>query len=174
MSNQTKILIAVALQIVLVLAIPFYKNLEKENSTIIFLNAQPADPIDPLRGHFVRFSYPGMSDAYDHTSQRSFGPGQSLYIPIPGTTMHSFGNTDITHNTPDDPSDYLKGNIIDVINTSTGWGYKINFGIEDYFIPEDKAPRGPLPQGQWKAKIRVDENRVGTLEQMYLDNTPWP
>jgi uncharacterized membrane-anchored protein len=65
MKYHHKILIAVAFQIGLVLLIPFYKNTQKEDSAVIFLNAAPVDPLDPMRGHYLRFTYPTLNPIYD-------------------------------------------------------------------------------------------------------------
>lgn len=190
-NKSFRYILSVVLQLVLLLGLVAYKMNISTNGQEIYLKVLPVDPTDPLRGDFVTLRY-DISQIHTYSGEK-YDVGQTVYVPLYHSGQYWYNNGQIESSLPSDNNYYLylKGTITDVSSysnqvvpdgavvdnysySSNETTYKINYGIEQYFIPEGAGKQTSLNNGDVMAKIVVDKNGTGLLQQVYIDKYPWP
>jgi len=184
MTKQTKFILAVTLQAVIIFGIIIYKISVLAAGTEILLKIVPVDPRDPLRGAFATFQFSGISDLDDFVLKgQQFGNGETVYV-----VLRQYGKywspQEVQKTRPPDEAIFIKGKVENG-GTETGstilprrrfGGSRLHvvFGIEDYFIPEGKGHGFSFQNKEAAAMVVVDEDGEAFLEQVYVDDKPWP
>jgi uncharacterized membrane-anchored protein len=137
-------------------AIPFgmvgLKEARYSGAERVYLAVQPVDPLDPLRGEYVRLSYP---------ISRIVAPAGTVYVPLfpagPDTWTGTYARTDRPES-----GTYIRGR-------SDGSG-QIVFGIEHFYVQEGTGRRyeDAVRQQRLYAQIAIDGDGQGRLEHVVI------
>ena len=118
----------------------------------VFIAVQPVDPLDPLRGEYVRLSYPisGIT-----------APAGTVYVPLFPTGEDAWTGYYARTVRPDSGT-YIRGR-------SDGSG-QIVFGIEHFYVQEGTARRyeEAVRQHRLFAQIAIDGDGKGQLEHVVI------
>lgn len=195
LSKKTSFTIAVVGQIALLALLVLYKLATYSSGTEVLLKLQPVDPRDMLRGDYVTIRY-SISRIRNYTSERIY-VGDTVYVPLTkgyegdNRFWSSYGG--VTKLLPPETNGqvYMQG-IVKDINPSGGFEpggsmlqknqpplsqdaeLTIQYGIEDYFIPEGSGRQGELNNGTAYARVAVDKDGKAIVKQLYLNDKPWP
>ncbi|HTN42803.1 MAG TPA: GDYXXLXY domain-containing protein [Nitrospiria bacterium] len=184
MTKQTKFILAITLQAVIIFGIIIYKISILAAGTEILLKIVPADPRDVLRGDFATFQYSAISHLDEYVlNGQPFGNGDTVYVVLRQIGTY-WSPQKVQKNRPSDEAIFLKGKV-ESGGTETGSSLlprrrfgdsrlHVVYGIEDYFIPEGKGQGVRLQNKEAAALVVVDENGDAFLEQVYVDDKTWP
>ncbi|OHA13554.1 MAG: hypothetical protein A2909_01150 [Candidatus Tagabacteria bacterium RIFCSPLOWO2_01_FULL_39_11] len=80
-TKQTKFIIAIAVQLVIIFAIIIFKISVLTGAVEVLLRIEPVDPRDPLRGDYVTFQY-GISNIYSYffREDETIKNGDTVYV----------------------------------------------------------------------------------------------
>lgn len=172
MSKQTKFILAIALQLIVIFAIIIFKLSILTGGTDALLRIKPVDPRDFLRGDYMAFQY----DISDVSSYNSMKDGDTVYVSL---WQHGkyWTAQKASKTKPSDNAIFLKGKVSredDIFNENNT--IHIVYGIEEYYIPEGKG--GSFSSwdrnSEASAKVAIDENGNAVIKQIYLDGKIWP
>lgn len=193
-----KFSLAVAAQIVIVLVMILFKYSVFAGGQSVFLHAEPFDPRDPLRGDYMVFTYdiseiqPYYFANYNEKTGEpiEYKVGDTVYVALNTYRMYSDSNlfgrqASVSLVSLDKPTSglFIKGVITEKtepVTTDELWGstsemYRVKYGIEDYFIPENSGhQRDLLFRDDITAQVMVDDNGNVILKQMYVGDKKWP
>lgn len=171
LTKQTKFIIAIVIQLVVIFSIIIFKMAVLTGGTEVLLRIEPVDPRDPLRGDHLTFAYKISNiDSYLF----SYSPvrdGDTVYVPLEQRGQYWIAVGGVKKTKPaDEGKIFIKGKV----SSSRGSRIHIIYGIEDYFIPEGSGQGFTFWRQEVAAKISIDENGNAVLKQIYVDNKPWP
>lgn len=158
--NQKKILLAsLLLPIVALLLLTFYKAYSLQTGLRFILSISGYDPVNPISGHYVTYRVNYTPDVCTDTSYNkkeesciclSLASEANHYF-LPSCNERELKNCDA----------YLRG--------KCKYG-RFEAGIEEYFIPEDKADSIDkiVRKGKSKIKISVQKNGKAIVEDLIL------
>lgn len=179
MTKQTKFILAIAAQLLIILTIIIFKLAVLRGGTEILLLIEPVDPRSPLRGDYLTFRYEisEIQRAYFLDSSPGILPreGSTVYVPLKkGGKFWSVTDGVTTEKPRESKEIFIKGKISRLSRDDST--LRLVYGIEEYFIPEGKGAGLNLWDRNSKAfaKVVVDENGDAVLKQIYVDNQPWP
>lgn len=179
MTKQIKFILAVALQLVIILAIIIFKLTVLRGGTEVLLLIEPVDPRSPLRGDYLNFRYEisEIQRAYLLGFPSGILPkeGSTVYVPLKKGGKFWFADSGVTTEKPRESKEvFIKGKISLISHDDST--LHLLYGIEEYFIPEGKGAGLNLwdRSSEALAKVVVDENGNAVLKQIYVDNQPWP
>lgn len=180
MDKNVKIGLAVGLQVVVILVMILFKLMTLADGREILIHLLPVDPRDPLRGDYVTYRHDlSTVGGYYVPEGEQFREGEVVYVTLNESDGFSFPEEMFR----DRPSDglFIKGRIIGVDNFSPdepyrNVKYRLDYGIEQYFIPEGKGEMFNrwTPDRQAFAKVAVGKDGTPVLRQLYIDGKPWP
>lgn len=187
LSKKSKLFIAIGIQLLILGSILVYKLIPYATGTEVLLKIQPYDPRSPLRGDYVTFRY-DISQITNYHSIVIYN-GNDVYIPLRKNDKYWIVDDKypISTTPPQQGSLFIKGTVVsgglEKMN-SIGDPYpyqrvknstlSINYGIEDYFIPEGKGQNFTFANHEVGAKVAVDKNGNAALKKLYVDGSPWP
>lgn len=184
MSKATKFILAVFLQLTIVLLIILFKIVILAGGTEILLKIEPVDPRDPLRGDYITFQYQ-ISHIDTHLLDDQVKNNDTVYVLLKDTGKYWVASR-IKKSKPVSKEVFLRGKIASgglsrekelFPSRSSGVSrITVVYGIEEYYIPENKGARLNLGRGENEiyAKVAVDDDGKAVLKQVYVDNKPWP
>jgi uncharacterized membrane-anchored protein len=177
LTKQTKFIIAIAIQLVIIFSIIIFKMAVLTGGTEVLLRIKPVDPRDPFRGDHLTFSYE-ISNLDSHLfNYAPIRDGDTVYVPL---KQHvPFGQQGkywtavfgVQKTKPIGEGEiFIRGKISNV------YGNRIHiiYGIEDYFIPEGAGQNFTFRNQEVAAKVSIDRNGNAVLKQIYVDDKPWP
>jgi uncharacterized membrane-anchored protein len=184
MTKQTKFILAITLQALIIFGIILYKISILIAGTEILLKIVPADPRDVLRGDFATFQYSAISNLDEYVlNGQQFGNGDTVYVVLRQIGKY-WSPQKVQKNRPPDESLFLKGRVESggTESDSTilprrrfgGSRLHVVYGIEDYFIPEGRGQGFSFQNKEAAAMVVVDENGSAFIEQVYVEDKPWP
>lgn len=178
LARQTKFIVAMAFQVVVILAIIAAKYSILIGGTSILLQIAPVDPRDPLRGDYITFQYE-LSQLDSRLFETPVKPGDTVYVLLRQDGPRWVAYRVLTRKPLPGQEMILKGKIV-----SGGWEggapptrpIRVVYGIEDYFIPEGQGrDLGVWRQGRPAfARVVVDDHGNAVLQQLYAGDRPWP
>ncbi|MEK7660359.1 MAG: GDYXXLXY domain-containing protein [Patescibacteria group bacterium] len=182
-SKQTKFILAIALQIVVIVSIIIFKLSVLTGGTDIMLKIVPVDPRDVLRGDYVTFEYEISSvESYYARSER-IKNGDMVYVVLSPDGKY-YGVSNIQKNKPVNGQLFIKGRVdrgaeesqadVGVYRTFGGVDLHIVYGIEEYYIPEGKGRNMSFWNTDAAARVSVDENGNAALKSIYVNDKVWP
>lgn len=183
MTKQTKFILAIALQVIIIFAIILFKVSILTGGTEVMLKIEPIDPRSPLRGDYVTFQYNISNlDAYLARGQR-IRNGDTVYVVLRQSGKYWIAQ-DIQKTKPAGNKVFIRGRIasggterrVDTFSIQRFGAsrFHIVYGIEEYFIPEGKGRGFTFWNKEVAARVVVDENGNAVLKQIFVDDKPWP
>ena len=171
-TKQTKFIIAIEIQLVVLFAIIIFKSSVLIGGTEVLLKIEPVDPRDILRGDYVEFQYSDLSTIdFDSALFDSFSPklseGEKVYVPLVKSGKY-WRAAWISRKEPS-AGVFIKG-IIDGIDSNE---IGVIYGIEEYFIPENTGINFDFNKGEPYVKVAIDKNGSAVLRQLYVYDTPF-
>lgn len=171
LTKQTKFIIAIAIQLVIIFSIIIFKMAVLTAETDVLLRIEPVDPRDPLRGDHLTFSYTISnleSYLFNYSPIRN---GDTVYVPLEQQGKYWIAVFGVQKTKPiGEEKIFLRGKIF----RSFGNRIRIIYGIEDYFIPEGTGQDFTFWGQEVAARVSVDENGNAVLKQIYVNDKPWP
>jgi uncharacterized membrane-anchored protein len=185
-TKQTKFILAVALQAVIILAIIIFKLSILDGGTDILLKIEPIDPRDMLRGDYVTFQYDISNIVSYYANGQQIRNGDTVYVILRQSGKYWMAQA-IQKKQPTESELFIKGKVEsggleDQINSSLPALHHINgsssfhivYGVEQYFIPEGKGGNFNFRNKEAVAQIVVDDNGNAVLKHIYIDGKLWP
>lgn len=181
MTRQTKFILAIAFQAIVIFAIIIFKMSILAGGTDVFLKIAPVDPRDVLRGDYVTFQY-DISNIYSYLSGgQQIRNGDNVYVVL-GRHGGKYQTAEKIQKTkPTDGRVFIKGTVssggVDAQSDISQFGSPIIhvvYGIEEYFIPEGKGQGFSFRDKEAAARVVIDENGNAVLKQLYINDKPWP
>ena len=183
-SSRSKFFFAVGIQVLILLTIIVYKMAILSGGVAVLLRIEPVDPRDPLRGDYVTFRFSNISSISSYyTENESFANGETIYVSLEKNGKY-WTQEKASHKKPTGGI-FLKGKVISGgkeghVNSLTPQTnrssntLRVEYGIENYFIPEGTGINFNFTSRNASAVVMVDENGSAVLKQLYIDDKPWP
>lgn len=154
----------VILQIIFFAGWAYTESARFEAGRSILVRTAPVDPRDLLRGQYMRLAYPMSRPASDSTEIDEAPDGATVWVILePDGEFHTPARTSLT-----EPANLGSGQIA---LRGRLEGRQIVYGIERYFVPEGT----PTPrEGEITVRLRVADDGVPRIEEVYLEGNPWP
>lgn len=186
LTKQSKFLIAIIIQIVIIFGLIIYKSLALISPTIVLLKIVPVDPRDFLRGDYVAFQYEisNVEATNWYTSEDMIiKNNDSVYV-----TLYESGEYwragSVTKVKPDKGVVFIKGTVVSgggegqvgqFINQPTPNSHlQIIYGIEQKFIPEGVGSNFSFANKYVTASVAVNKNGQAILKHIFINGEPWP
>lgn len=169
-SKQTKFILAIILQLFIIGTIIIFKASVIVGGTEIVFKVVPVDPRDIFRGDYMVLSYQDVSrinkDLFEYDQIKR---GQDVYVEI-NKSGDYWKAVRATDKKPKGKEIYIKGV---VSSSNTGDFISVNYGIENYFIPEKTGQNIDLRNSNPYIKAAVDRNGNAVLKQLYIYDKPF-
>jgi len=183
MTKQTKLLLAIALQVVIIFAIIIFKLSVLTGGTEVMLRIAPVDPRDLLRGDYATFQYDISNlDSYNSRGEQ-IRNGDNVYV-ILGQSGKYWTAQSVQKTKPIGNVLFIKGKVesggmesqIDQISYERFGSSRLHivYGIEQYFIPEGKGQNFSFWNKKAAAMVAVDDNGNAVIKKIYVDDKQWP
>ena len=131
-TKQTKFIIAIGIQLVILFAIIIFKSSVLIGGTEVLLKIEPVDPRDILRGDYVVFQYSNLSEIdlnlFNYPSPKE---NDKIYVLL--AKAGKYWKAVSIHQQKPNSGLFVKG-VIDNLHPN---GVSITYGMEEYFIPEN-------------------------------------
>lgn len=182
-SKQTKFILAIALQAIIIFAIVIFKMSILTGGTDVLLKIAPVDPRDMLRGDYVTFQYDISNLSSYISGGQQIRNGDTVYVVLRQRGKYWFA-PNVQKTKPTDGEIFIKGRVesggvdtqSDIFQNKKISNFRIHivYGIEQYFIPEGKGRNFSFWNKEAAARVVVNENGNAVLKQLYVDGKPWP
>ena len=157
--------VPLGLQVLLLAAVPMQKLPAYAAGTAVVLRTMPVDPVDPLRGRYVRLGYElAREDAMKRLPGWHEGMGERVYFTLaPGQPAWQAVAIASSY-----PASVPAG---DVVLPGKVRGGSVEFELEEYYIPENQGDRVSEaikghPTGNL-AEIKVARNQTDEAVRLY-------
>jgi uncharacterized membrane-anchored protein len=179
MTKQTKFIFAVGLQAAIILAIVIFKLSVLASGTEILLRIAPVDPRDMLRGDYVTFQYRDISNISGGNFYTSVKAGDTVHVILQRQGKYWIPSIVQQAKPGGDNLVFIKGKVASVSGGSEkNLFYKstvhIQYGLEQYFIPEGKGQRLGSFGSEAVAKVAVDDNGNAVIKNILVNGKIWP
>jgi len=164
MKNKATFIIIALFWLVIIAGFVGYKEYNLQNGTDIILQTVPVDPYDLFRGDYVILSY---SISRMQVPNNTYEVGNTIYVALeeelPVGITRGVGVSTTAPN-----GQFIKGKIIDLQKTELKEKDNvlpqtfatIKYGIESYFVPEEKGIEVEKYRGN-ELTVRVSVNKRG-------------
>lgn len=170
MDKRLKFFLAIGLQVLIILLIVVFKYSIISGGVDAIFKIQPIDPRDPLRGDYITFTYNISRLSNYLVKEKSLKAGDTVYVVLREGKIY-WTPVYVTKIRPDFSENFfIKG----IVSSVSNQNLRIVYGIEEYFIPEDKGRNFNFTNKFVTAKVSIDKNGNPVLRQVYVDNKPWP
>lgn len=160
--------IAVAIQLLILLYVPAQRIYTRATGKTVLLNILPYDPYSPFTGYYANLNYEvAVAERYKEFKNKQLAnqhwEGDSVYAILQKRSDGTWGPDYLSIKLPRQLPDNqiaLKGKYI----------YRIDFGIERFYIPENKRDEieSVLRTHPEKAKAEVKVDSYGNTALMRL------
>lgn len=182
-TKQTKLILAIALQVVIIFAIIIFKLFVLTGGTEVMLRIAPVDPRDLLRGDYVTFQYDISNlDSY-YSRGEQIKNGDNVYVVLRQSGKYWVAQS-VQKTKPTGSELFIKGKAESggMESQTDQFSYQrfdrsrlhIVYGIEQYFIPEGKGQNFSFWNKEVAAMVAVDDNGNAALKKIYVDGKQWP
>ncbi|OGF24847.1 hypothetical protein A2331_04875 [Candidatus Falkowbacteria bacterium RIFOXYB2_FULL_34_18] len=186
LGKKTKFILAVSIQILVILIIIIFKYSVLTGGSAVFLEIMPVDPRDPLRGDYVTFQYK-ISSINRYSFNYEPYNGDIIYIPLrqQGQYWNVIGGISKNKNDMNNKL-FIKARVVSGGKLSGAKSFssfsddnwdtsiRVQYGIEEYFIPEGAGRNFNFWNKKAKAKVMIDDYGNAVFKQLYIDDEPWP
>ena len=186
LTKQSKFLIALVIQIIIIFGLIIFKSLALIGPTIVLLKIVPVDPRDFLRGDYISFQYEisNVETPNWYTSEDMIiKNNDSVYVTLDEGLDYWYASS-VTKIKPDDTVAFIKGTVVSgggegqmgqLINQPTPNSHlQIIYGIEQKFIPEGVGSNFSFANKEVTASVAVNKNGQAILKQIFINGEPWP
>ena len=184
LTKQTKFILAIALQVIIIFAIIIFKVSILSGGTDILLRIEPVDPRDMLRGDYATFQYSSISNLESYISGgQQIRNGDTVYVLLRQSGKYWLAQS-IQKTKPLSGSIALKGRVAsgglntqpDILPNQWIGASRIHviYGIEEYFIPEGQGQGFSFFNTEAAARVMVDDDGNAVLKQIFVNDKPWP
>jgi len=183
-TKQTKFILAIVLQILIIFGIIIFKMIVLTGGTEVLLKIEPVDPRDPFRGDYVTFRYDISNLDFYLFSNKQIKNGDTVYVILQKDKKYWTAQTVQKTKPTAENQIFIKGKVVSGGSMSQAETFShqrfsrpdlhVIYGIEEYYIPEGKARGFSFWNKEVVAKVSVDENGNAVLKQIYVDNKVWP
>jgi uncharacterized membrane-anchored protein len=186
LTKQTKFIIAIVIQLAIIFSIIIFKMAVLTSGTEVLLKIEPVDPRDPLRGDHLTFSYEISRLSSSLFNYSPIREGDTVYVPLKKEGKYWTAVFGVQKTKPiDEGKIFIRGRISyfyddivynEIAGKKRDIVYVINYGIEDYFIPEGTGQDFPYWE-EVAAMVVVDKNGNAALKHIYVNDKPykpWP
>jgi uncharacterized membrane-anchored protein len=159
--------LAVAAQFLILAAVPAQKIYTRATGKSVTLKIRPVDPYSVLSGYYVTLNYE-IADPGSFAKSDDFYNGERVYAILERHNDGVWRPVALSKSRPID----LPENRIAILGRPTY--SRIGYGIEEFFIPEDK--RAEVDEGlrknrdQARVEIKVDSNGDAALVRLLIGN----
>lgn len=182
-TKQTKFILAIALQVVVIFAIIIFKLSVLTGGTDVLLKIAPVDPRDLLRGDYATFQYDISNiDSY-YANNQQIRNGDTVYVVLRQSGKYHIAQN-VQKTQPTENELFIKGKVesgglesqTDPFSYQRFGGSRLRvvYGVEQYFIPEGEGRNFSFWNKEAAARVAVDNNGNAALKQIYVDDKPWP
>lgn len=183
MTKQTKFILAIALQTIIIFAIIIFKMFVLTGGTDVLLKIVPFNSRDMLRGDYATFQYDISNLDFYYLNNQQIRNGDTVYVVL--KQRGKFWTAQNVQKTkPLGERTFIKGKVSSSGVETKSEAFKnfglnkyrihIIYGIEDYFIPEGKRQEFNFLNKEVTARVAVDDNGNAVLKHIYVDDKPWP
>lgn len=182
LSKKAKFILAIAIQTAIILFIVIFKVAILTGGTEVFLKIKPVDPRDWLRGDYVTFNYDiSTPNSYLSSGEKIYN-GDTVYVTLREGGEYWLARN-VSKSKPTGNEIFIKGKVksggISIDYDFAPLNYtpsnlRIEYGIEQYFIPEGAGQNFSFFNKEAVAKVAVDKDGNAVLKQIYVDDKPWP
>jgi uncharacterized membrane-anchored protein len=167
--NSKKLFIGIGIfWLVLLVGFIASKELVLRSGEEITLRTVPVDPRDLFRGDYVVLRYDISNLNSTVTNGQNFTPGETVYVQLAADGNFSVP-VGISRQKPEGL--FIKG----TVQEPSWWGngVQVAYGIESYFVPENKGWILERNQGTaLTVKARVDKNGNAVIKEALIDGAP--
>lgn len=174
MNNKKKLLfwIIVAAQLlVLVTMIVRQENL-LANGQKVLLKCVPVDPRSLFSGDYVTLNYDISevpSDIILQNGQQNLTAGATIYVALEKNEKSSFFTAVGYSGDPGSLKKKYPVVIKGTVKSTESGGYRILYGVEEYFIPQFKGKELEQEMAKLSVLVSVDDAGNSALSRLYLD-----
>ncbi|MFH1745247.1 MAG: GDYXXLXY domain-containing protein [bacterium] len=186
MNKKIKFISAIFLQLIIIFVIIAFKYSVFTGGTEVFLKILPIDPRSPLRGDYIVFQY-DISNLERYNFSYEYLPrnGETVYIKLRQEGKYwVVNNNDVGNIAPQDNSLFIKARVVSggfdkaAVDRdfwlSGSEKIKLEYGIEQYFIPENAGQNFTFWNKEVSAKVAIDENGNAVIKQIFVEGQSWP
>ncbi|MBF0465591.1 MAG: GDYXXLXY domain-containing protein [Nitrospirae bacterium] len=183
MTKQTKFILAIALQVVIIFAIIIFKLSVLTSGTEVMLRIAPVDPRDLLRGDYATFQYDISNLESYYSRGEQIRNGDTVYVVLRQSGKCWIAQN-VQKNKPIRNKLFIKGKVdsggtesqTDQFSYQRFGGSRLHivYGIEQYFIPEGKGQIFSFWNKKAVAMVAIDDNGNAALKKIYVDDKHWP
>lgn len=183
LTKQTKFILAIALQVIVIFAIIIFKLSVLTGGTDVLLKIAPVDPRDLLRGDYATFQYDISNiDSY-YANNQQIRNGDAVYVVLRQSGKYHIAQN-VQKTQPTGNELFIKGKVesgglesqTDPFSYQRSGGSRLHvvYGVEQYFIPEGEGRNFSFWNKEAAARVAVDDNGNASLKQIYVDDKLWP
>ena len=168
----------VAIQILFLVGEMLFAEVSLRTGRVVTLKVAPVDPRSLLMGNYIDLSYDistvDLGYVWTEPPRRSFERGETVYVVLhPWKPYAEIAGVTIKHPsriTPDYV--YLKGRVVH----SSGDILTVEYGLERYYIPEDKEDEvnrmAWSARGKMGVEVAVTGSGRGIIRRILVDGKP--
>jgi len=162
-----KILVAFAIQFLLLGIVFIPKLMTSLYGDVIYLQAQPVDPRDLIRGDYLIFEYPEINEL--SAGEDHYEIGERVYaVNEDGWVLSKTrrpGAINIKGVISEGPMAYkIRG--VDY--------YKVSYDFTDYFIEKGTGNQQELFNKEVTARVIIGDDGNAVLDAIFVDGKKWP
>jgi len=182
--------IAVAVQVLLLGGLIFMHQIVIISGQTVTLKVEPVDPRSPLRGDFVRLRY-NISSIDSELVVDNLEESDTAYVVLePQTSQDYWEPVQVYSEWPDDVTQnqvVIRGPVenapresgrrrinANTISINNEQDLRMEYGIEEYFIPEGTGRDVNFAGKKVRAKVKVGSRGRAVLQNVLIDGEPWP
>ncbi len=198
LNKKYKFAAAIIAQLAIIGLLVIFKWLILNNGVEITLKVLPRDPRDVLRGDYVKLEY-NISRLPERLLSKNkagdFRAGRSIYVLLQRGGDGIWRARSASYSRPQtaEGQALIKGRLrskscrpamprptnkeFEVrpeLKTKTFCYLRVDYGIEEYYVPEGRGVEINRRGQEMSAKVKVDKAGRAVLERLYVNGHPWP
>ncbi len=161
--------IAVIIQLVLIGVLLGKQVFTVQTGNTVRIEVEPVDPRSPLRGDYMNLRYSiSRIDTDLLSSPGELEGGDTVYVHLEQKPSDkTWKAVSVTKERPANEVS-MRGKVTAVGSGMIG----VKYGIEQYFIPEGSGRNVNLRNAE--VEVKVDRFGNSVLQQLYVNDEPWP
>ncbi len=198
LNKKYKFAAAIIAQLAIIGLLVIFKWLILNNGVEITLKVLPRDPRDVLRGDYVKLEY-NISRLPERLLSKNkagdFRAGRNIYVLLQRGGDGIWRARSVSYSRPQtvDGQVVIKGRLrskscrsamprtankefeaLPELKIKTSCYLRVDYGIEEYYVPEGRGVEINRRDQEMSAKVKVDKAGRAVLERLYVNGHPWP
>ncbi len=162
--NKKQFLLIIAFWLILIGGLALYKQYPLSTGEEVLLRTEPVDPRDLFRGDYVILNYEISSLDKNLIKGSNVSRGDDVYVTLEKEDGYGVPTGIHTEN-PEGLA--IKGKVRD----GNSRRVQIEYGIEDYFVPEGKGGQIEELRGRLDVRIKVDRFGNAAIDALMVNGT---